>query len=98
MFNDWGWDSSHADVQHRNMAKWLDTLGSARLVVVECGAGEAVPTVRIACERVARLLGGTLIRINLRESEVPPGHVSLPVGALAALRALDDARAQRSRP
>jgi NAD-dependent SIR2 family protein deacetylase len=88
MFNDWGWDSSRADIQHRNMAEWLDSLAGGRLVVVECGAGQAVPTVRVTCERVARLFGGTLVRINLREADVPPGHISLPVGALAALRLL----------
>jgi NAD-dependent SIR2 family protein deacetylase len=90
MFNDWGWDSARADVQHRNMAAWLDGLTAARLVVVECGAGNAIPTVRITCERVARLCGGTLIRINPREPDVPPGHVSLPIGALAALRLIDE--------
>jgi NAD-dependent SIR2 family protein deacetylase len=86
MFGDWGWDSSRADIQHRRMADWLDSVSQARLVIMEFGAGQAVPTVRMTCERVARLCGGTLIRINLREAEVPPGHISLPLGALAALR------------
>ncbi len=90
MFNDWGWDSARADVQHRNMAEWLDSLSGARLAVVECGAGQAIPTVRSTCERVARLCGGTLIRINPREADVPPGHVSLPIGALAGLRLLGE--------
>ncbi len=90
MFNDWGWDSARADVQHQNMAEWLESVSGARLAVVECGAGQAVPTVRITCERVARLCGGTLIRINLREADVPSGHISLPVGALAGLRRLDE--------
>jgi NAD-dependent SIR2 family protein deacetylase len=88
MFNDWCWDSARADLQHRNMAEWFDSLSGARLVVVECGAGQAIPTVRITCERVARLYGGTLIRINPREADVPPGHVSLPIGALAGLHLL----------
>jgi NAD-dependent SIR2 family protein deacetylase len=90
MFNDWGWDSARADVQHRNMADWFDSLSGARLVIVECGAGQAVPTVRSTCERVARLCEGTLIRINPREADVPAGHVSLPIAALAGLRLLDE--------
>ena len=90
MFNDWGWDSARSDVQHRNLDQWFDSISGARLVVVECGAGLAIPTVRITCERVARLFGGTLVRINPREADVPPGHVSLPVGALAGLRLLDE--------
>jgi hypothetical protein len=41
---------------------------------------------------MARETGGTLIRINPREPEVPPGqgHVALPLGALEALRAIDE--------
>ena len=37
------------------------------------------------CEEVARKYDGTLIRINTREAEVPAGHISLPLGALAGL-------------
>ncbi len=89
MFSDWGWDSARADVQHRTMAEWLDSLSGARLAVVECGAGQAIPTVRSTCEHVAGLCGGTLIRINPREADVPRGQISLPIGALAGLRLLD---------
>jgi NAD-dependent SIR2 family protein deacetylase len=98
MFGDWGWDSSRADVQHRNMARWLDSVSGRRLVIIEFGAGQAVPSVRMACERVARLCGGTLIRINLREAEVPSGHISLPVGALAALRSIENKLGSESTP
>ena len=55
-------------------------------MIVELGAGQAVPTVRMTCEDLARRCRGTLIRINPREPEVPPGHISLPMGALAAIR------------
>jgi NAD-dependent SIR2 family protein deacetylase len=89
MFGDWHWDSSRSDAQHRRMTAWLRALGPARLVIVELGAGQAVPTVRIACEEIASLCRGTLIRINPREPDVPPGHLSIPSGALAALQALD---------
>jgi NAD-dependent SIR2 family protein deacetylase len=88
MFGDWGWDSSRTDPQHRRMDAWLRALAGARLVIVELGAGKAVPTVRITCEDIARRCRGTLIRINLREPDVPAGHLSLPRGALDALRAI----------
>ena len=66
---------------------WIESLGEARLVVIECGAGQAIPTVRVACENIAGQLGGTLVRINPREPDVPAGHVSLPMGcAGSALR------------
>jgi NAD-dependent SIR2 family protein deacetylase len=89
MFGDRGWDSSRSDSQERRLADWLGKPGPARLVIVELGAGQAIPTVRMACEDVARQYRGTLIRINPREPDVPPGHISLPMGALAAIRALD---------
>jgi NAD-dependent SIR2 family protein deacetylase len=89
MFGDWGWDSERTDRQMRRMASWIDSLDTARLVAIECGAGEAVPTVRVTCQNAVRELGGTLIRINTREPDVPVGHVSIPTGALDALLALD---------
>lgn len=89
MFGDGGWDSSTTDAQQRRFESWLSSLGGARLVVVECGAGTAVPTVRMLCERAARHLGGTLIRINLRDDDVPEGQVGLPLGALEGLDAID---------
>jgi hypothetical protein len=70
-------------------------LGSARLVLVECGAGIAVPTVRLLCEHVVRQARhATLIRINLREPAVSPGQIGLAMGALAALRAIDEKMAK----
>jgi hypothetical protein len=65
----------------------------ARLVVVELGAGTALPTVREFSEEVAREFGGTLIRVNPREAEVPAGHFGLALGALEGLRQLDAAAA-----
>jgi NAD-dependent SIR2 family protein deacetylase len=89
MFGDWGWDSSRTDPQHRRLDSWLRALDGERLVIVELGAGRAVPTVRITCEEIARRCRGTLIRINPREPDVPAGHLSLPRGALDALRTID---------
>lgn len=90
MFGDFEWLSARTDLQMRRMSSWLDRLGGAKLAVVECGAGQAVPTVRITCQRIAREYGGTLIRINTREPDVSSGHVSLPLGALNALEAIDE--------
>jgi NAD-dependent SIR2 family protein deacetylase len=86
MFGDWGW------VPHRSQAQ-LDSLTSWRrsvqnLVVIEIGAGTAVPTVRRQAE-LASAASGSLIRINVREPDVRHGRgVSLPCGALEALRTL----------
>lgn len=103
MFGDWEWDARRTEQQERALDAWLASV-SGPLVVVECGAGTAVPTVRGLSERVTRRLGGTLVRINVREADVPfgphgagnPSGISLPLGALEALRALEAAAAATS--
>ncbi len=90
MFGDGGWDSSQSDAQHRRLNNWLRTLDPARTAIVELGAGMHVPTIRIMSEDFAERPGGTLIRINPRELDIPAGHLAIPMGALAALRAIDD--------
>ena len=94
MFGDGGWDHSLAAEQERRQRDWFGRLAGARLVVVECGAGSAIPTVRQYSEGIARQFGGTLVRINVRESEVPRGHVGLPMPARAALHTIDEAIGQ----
>ncbi len=90
MFGDGGWDSSQSDAQHRRLEGWLRTLDRDRAVVIELGAGTHIPTIRIMSEDFIERPGGTLIRINPREAEVPDGHLALPMGALEALRAIDE--------
>ena len=90
MFGDFEWESARTDAQKRRLSSWLGRLDGAKLAIIECGAGQGVPTVRLTCQRIAKEYGGTLIRINTREPEVPPGHLSLSLGALAALRAIDE--------
>jgi NAD-dependent SIR2 family protein deacetylase len=92
MFGDFGWDETRAAGQEHPFGDWLADLRGrrARVVVVECGAGKAIPTVRLQAQRIARELGGLLVRINVRDFEVPPGHVGLPLGALAGLTAIDE--------
>jgi NAD-dependent SIR2 family protein deacetylase len=88
MFGDFEWNSTRTDAQMRRMRSWLGSLDQAKLVIIECGAGLALPTVRMTCEHIAREYGGTLIRINTREPEAPLGHLSLPLRALVALESL----------
>ncbi|MDI1452207.1 Sir2 family NAD-dependent protein deacetylase [Polyangium sp. 6x1] len=92
MFGDGGWDASRTDAQEARLGSWLVSIrGEARgrVVVIECGAGTAIPTVRHFSERIATSLGGLLVRINVREPEVPAGHVGLPLGARAALTEIE---------
>lgn len=89
MFGDGDWVASRAHAQERRYAAWLGTLEGRTVAVVECGAGSAIPTVRYESERVAADLGGTLIRINVREPETPAGHIGIALPALEALRAIE---------
>jgi hypothetical protein len=50
------------------------------------------------CQKVAREHARTLIRINRREPDVPPGHISLPLCALAALTERDARRSSHESP
>ena len=90
MFGDARWEERRTADQFHRYHAWLRAARGARLAVVECGAGTAVPTVRLESERVAARPHATLVRVNLREPQVPPGeHVGVPLGARDALAALD---------
>jgi len=89
MFNDWHWIPRRTTEQERRFESWLAEVIDARTVVIELGAGSAVPTVRIASEHAAVRLGATLVRINPREPQAPHGQIGLPLGALEALEAID---------
>jgi NAD-dependent SIR2 family protein deacetylase len=87
MFGDGGWAFERQEEQARNYRTFVNDHGGPGLVVVEMGAGTAVPTVRWESECHLRA-GATLIRINPRESQGPPGTLSLPMGARDAVVAL----------
>jgi len=88
MFNDWDWIPNRTRIQSERFHRWLDglSLRKASLAVVELGAGKAVATVRMTSEAAARGGRATLIRINPRDVDVPPGHISIPLGAEEGIR------------
>ncbi len=88
MFGDMGWLEDRTAGQQAIQSRWLHTV--ERPVVIELGAGTAVPSVRHFTEFVNRHAGGRMIRINPREAQVHSPHdVSLPVGALQGLSWVD---------
>lgn len=89
MFGDWLWLPHRTAAQEERMRRWLEGL-EGRFVVVEIGAGTAVPTVRLTSEHLARNPGGRLIRINPREPRTPGDGIGIPMEGLAALEALDE--------
>lgn len=88
MFGDWGWDASRQQEQARRLEAWLAERPAARIAVVECGAGTAIPSARRFGETLQRQ-GATLVRVNPREPEGPRGTISLAMGAADALAAID---------
>ena len=88
MFGDGGWLPDRTSRQERALEQWLMDAADP-IVIVECGAGTAVPTVRWFSERLARGRHGTLIRINPREDHGPAGTIGIPMGAAEALTAID---------
>lgn len=80
MFSDGGWDGDAVERQLQRLDRWLAR--ASRTVVLEIGAGTAIPTVR----RFGEQLGAPLIRLNPDESAVVrAGDVGLAVPALSGL-------------
>ncbi|MCP3143247.1 SIR2 family NAD-dependent protein deacylase [Pyxidicoccus xibeiensis] len=94
MFGDGGWDGARSEAQYQRLNRWLEAVRPGKVAVVECGAGTAIPSVRHFCEFAAADSGGPLIRINVREPQVPRGGISLPLKALEALRGIEEALGQ----
>lgn len=85
MFGDAGWNDRRSEEQSRRLTQRLRDFRGRRILVIELGAGTAIPTVRGFSEHLASQSGARLIRINLRESNGPPGTLALSLGALNAL-------------
>jgi NAD-dependent SIR2 family protein deacetylase len=91
MFGDSMWLSGREQLQRRLEAKWFEQLASSRanVVVIEMGAGTAIPSVRNFSHTVSREYGARIIRINPRESQVPSSlDVGIASGSLEALVAI----------
>jgi NAD-dependent SIR2 family protein deacetylase len=96
MFGDGGWDSSRSAAQELRMQRWLASVRGRRIVIIECGAGTAIPTIRLMSEDLVDELGATLVRVNVREPVVPSRHIGLSAGALSVLQDIDRLLERRS--
>ncbi len=88
MFGDFSWLSFRTDRQERSFGMFLEEQEGGDMVVVEMGAGTAIPTIRNMSERLGRRRGTTVVRINPREPWIDAPHLSIPEGSLSALRAI----------
>lgn len=85
MFGDFYWVSMRSDKQSDRFYNWISTVKNSKIVVIEIGAGKAVPTIRLKSQRLVRNYNATLIRINPRDFDVPDGQISLAENALSAI-------------
>ncbi|MES2149932.1 MAG: Sir2 family NAD-dependent protein deacetylase [Pseudomonadota bacterium] len=80
MFNDAGWIEGSVDKKNSRFQTWITRL--RRPVVIELGAGTAIPSVRIFGQQV----GCPMIRINPREHEVALARdIGIAMGAQEAI-------------
>lgn len=92
MFGDWDWIEERSQAQRTRLAAWRRTVD--RLVVIEIGAGTAIPSVRLFGENQ----DAPIIRINLREAYAAPGiGVALPLTATEAMLGIADALSAQRR-
>lgn len=83
MFNDGSWIGARSHMQQIQLDAWLHK--NPKPLVIEIGAGMAIPRVRHLSERHA----GRLIRINPADpSMLDERRIQLPLGALAALQGI----------
>jgi hypothetical protein len=91
MFGDFAWLDRRAAAQRARFDAFLEEVDGVRLLVVELGAGTAIPTIRMTSERLGRRADACLVRINPREPDVPPPHLSIAAGALEGLAGIERA-------
>ncbi len=89
MFGDYSWLQNRMYLQKTAFDQFLKLHANRRIAVIEMGAGEAIPTIRVISERIGQKKGANVIRINPREPEITSLHVSLLSDALSALEYLD---------
>ena len=88
MFGDWAFQGRRYMVQESRLQAWLAR--TTRPVVVEIGAGTAIPSVR----EFGEAIGCPLIRINPSECEVVlKRDIGISIGALDAIRWITDKQA-----
>jgi len=90
MFGDWHWISSRTQRQTERFKKWLFEMGDKKIVIIEIGAGTAVPTVRYESESILNSNNAHLVRINPRDSHTSPGQTSITLNGLEGIKRITE--------
>lgn len=95
MFDDWLWAAERSDAQAARLERRLAAAG--KLVVIEIGAGSAIPTVRHFSAKISTRYAAPLVRINAREHTVARAQdIGIAGSALEVLSAIDAALRDRA--
>ncbi len=91
MFGDWNvWNSKRFNLQIARYNTWIKKNKSAKIVIIEIGAGTAIPTIRYEGEKIAKQLMNTaFIRINPDEWMINAKiktAIELPLGGKEGLK------------
>ena len=87
MFGDWSFIGSRADKQSELFYQWRQENRDKKTVIIEIGAGSAIPTIRSFGDSASENLNTTLIRINPREYEVNyEGNIGIALGGLDGIK------------
>lgn len=91
MFNDLGFNMEETDKQAGRFDNFMNKYdkGKHKIALIEIGAGEDVPTIRIMGEFIQdKVVGATLIRVNPIDIDGPTKSIQIQMGALDAIKAL----------
>lgn len=88
MFGDYGFNSTETSKQEKDFNIFMNKYdkGDTNIVVLEFGAGTAIPSIRSIGEYIHKNVEkATLVRVNPREAQGPKGIVSIEKGAVDAI-------------
>jgi len=86
MFGDFSWLPYRSQEQSSRFEHFLEENSGKKMVVIEIGAGIAIPSIRHTSERLHRRFGATVIRINPREPEIAKPNIGIAEGGLKTLQ------------
>lgn len=90
MFGDYSWIALRSHQQSGRYETFLNRHRNSKLAAIEMGAGTAIPSIRYTSERLSGTHNARIIRINPREPQISPGHISIDKGALESITKIDE--------
>jgi len=85
MFGDFSWIDTRTSMQEKHFRAFLGEHADSALLVIELGAGTAVPTIRHLSSRLGDTYDASVVRINPREAQIQAPHIPISLGALEGL-------------